>query len=148
MLTNPGTGFAKACLACLLLLFSACSTEPFQVYSAPRDQSIPLDPSDPRVGALRVAPPVKMRGTEPVVGKPLGLGLFDYDDRPLKYGLCYSSQLNTPAQLVAQAQALCPQDGKVTLIEQDFFLNGCSLFQPHRATFLCTPGPAPEPKYK
>lgn len=148
MLTSPMRGISKACLAGLLLWLSACATEPFQVYAAPPDPDNPLGPSDPGYGAKRLAPPVKVRGAEPVVGKPHGLGLYDYDDRPLEYGLCYSSQLNTPAQLLGRARELCPQGGEVTLVSQDAFFNNCSLFQPHRATFLCIPGPAPEQKYK
>ena len=50
--------------------------------------------------------------------------------------------------MLAQAAALCPEGGPVTLIEEDVFFNGCAIFQPHRATFRCIPGPAPESKYK
>ncbi len=130
-------------LAVTTLLLAACSTEPFQV--------VPPTPENPQPGVVLVQPPTKVTALPAVFVKPVrsdGLGPFDYDPRPRILSLCYSSQLNTPRQVLLRAGKLCPQDGKVALIDQDVFFNGCSIFQPQRATFRCIPGPAPEPKYK
>ena len=122
------------------LSLAGCSTEPFQV-SPPEQQ-----PGTERL--VVIPPPSKVTTVFGAPDRPEGYGPFDYDPRPRILSLCYSSQLNTPRQLVQEAAGLCPQGGEVTLIAEDTFFNGCSIFQPHRATFRCVPGPAPEPKYK
>jgi hypothetical protein len=126
----------------LLLGLSAlagCSNEPFVV--APPT-------AKPGDIAIAVPPRPSVFDTFPEPSPGPGLGPFDYDPRPRRIALCYSSQLNTPAQVIARARELCPQHGKIALEGQDVFLNDCSLFQPYRVTFRCTPGPAPEAKYK
>ena len=124
----------------LAVLLAACSTAPFQVQ--------PPSPEVPQPDDVLIQPPNKVTTSFGKPSRAPGLGPFDYDPRPRIFSFCYSSQLNTPREVVAQAAGLCPQGGPVTLIEQDVFFNGCSIFQPHRATFRCIPGPAPEPKYK
>ena len=135
---STASTFAGYALASVLL--AACSTDPFQVPPPTFDPPLP--------GVVMVQPPSKVTTTYAKPGLPLNLGRFDYDPRPRILSFCYSSQLNTPREVVAQAAELCPEGGPVTLIEEDVFFNGCSIFQPHRATFRCIPGPAPEPKYK
>jgi len=123
-----------------LLAGAGCASEPFVVQppaAKPGDTAIDV-PGRPRVGDSFPEPP----------GGSGGRGPFDYDPRPRRIALCYSSQLNTPAQVLQRARELCPQNGQITLEGQDVFLNDCSLFQPHRVTFRCAPGPAPESQYK
>ena len=111
--------------AALLLAASACSPRPFEV-EAPRDSTEGLE-IDQEARAKR--------------------GPHDYDPDPRPISLCYSSQLNTPRQVLERVRTLCPNNGKVELIEEDFLLNQCGLFQPMRATFICTPGPQPPSPY-
>lgn len=57
--------------------------------------------------------------------------------------ICYSNLINSPQEVLAEAQYQC-QDGRVTLREHDVVWTPCSLLQPVRATFVCTPDPAPK----
>ena len=54
------------------------------------------------------------------------------------FSLCYSKYVNTPEDLLNEAQYVC-EDGQVTYLESDTFWTSCSLQQPVRASFLCTP---------
>ncbi len=54
--------------------------------------------------------------------------------------LCYNSSLNTPEELVSEAELICG-GGQVKFLESDIFWTPCSLQQPVRATFICTPAP-------
>ncbi|MGF1610718.1 MAG: hypothetical protein ACFCUQ_15050 [Kiloniellales bacterium] len=75
------------------------------------------------------------------------LGPHDYDPSPLPLSLCYSSQFNTREQVVARARELCPNNGEIRYYDEDALLNDCSLFQPVRVTFICSPGPPPPSPY-
>ena len=52
--------------------------------------------------------------------------------------LCYSRALNTPEELMSEARFKCGS-GQVKFLESDIFWTPCSLQQPARATFICTP---------
>ena len=54
--------------------------------------------------------------------------------------LCYSRSLDTPEELKAEAQLICA-NGEVEFLGSDTFWTPCSLAQPARATFVCTPAP-------
>ncbi len=54
--------------------------------------------------------------------------------------LCYSQSFNTPEALMAEASLICGS-GQVKFLESDIFWTPCSLQQPARATFICTPAP-------
>ncbi len=54
--------------------------------------------------------------------------------------LCYSRALNTPEELTSEAKLICG-NGQVKFLETDIFWTPCSLQQPARATFICTPAP-------
>jgi len=75
------------------------------------------------------------------------LGPHDYDPRPRPIALCYSSQLNSKEQVMVRARELCPNGGQLRFYDEDALFNDCSLFQPYRVTFICTPGPAPPSPY-
>ena len=51
---------------------------------------------------------------------------------------CYNQAFNSPKELMDEARLLCA-DGKVTFYDTDILWTPCSLLQPSRATFLCTP---------
>lgn len=74
-------------------------------------------------------------------------GPHDYDPRPRPISLCYSSQFNTREQVVARARELCPNNGPIRIFDEDAVFNDCSLFQPVRVTFICTPGAPPPSPY-
>lgn len=112
--------------ALAMALVAACSTEPFEV-PPPKDV----------VAALPPGPELSGR-----------LGPFDYDPRPRALSVCYSDLLNEPRQVMQLAQELCPNEGLIERVDEDFFWNACALFQPVRATFLCTPGRPPPPKFQ
>lgn len=57
---------------------------------------------------------------------------------PKALSFCYSEALNTPEELMNEARLLCP-NGKLTLHGTDIVWTPCSLLQPSRATFFCTP---------
>ena len=79
---------------------------------------------------------------------PGPLGPFDYDPRPRAIALCYGSWLNNPEEVMAAAQELCPNEGRLERVHEDFFWNTCALFQPVRVSFVCTPGPPEPSKYQ
>lgn len=54
--------------------------------------------------------------------------------------LCYSRRINTPEALMSEAKLICGS-GQVKFLESDIFWTPCSLQQPARATFICTPAP-------
>jgi hypothetical protein len=56
---------------------------------------------------------------------------------------CYGSPPDAPGELVSEAQAVC-KGGTVDFVGQDTYLAECPLFQPHRVTFMCYPGPEEE----
>ncbi len=110
----------------LLLALAACSSAPFQV--KPSDDAVGMVPGVPALAGV--------------------LGPFDYDPRPRAMALCYSGLLNRPAEVMELAGELCPYGGEVERVDDDFFWNGCALFQPQRASFVCSPGPAPASRYR
>ena len=105
----------------LTLLLAACGNRPFQVA--------------PSGDASEALPPA---AKERIV-----LGPFDFDPRPRAYGVCYGSLFNKPQQVMGVAQDLCPNEGRIERVDEDAFWNGCGLFQPIRASFICFPGPEP-----
>ena len=104
-----------------LIGLAACSTAPYDV-GAP--------------GWVEIAPSAE---SEPVVAR----SRFDFDPTPRSFGLCYSELMNSPAELLATAREVCPY-GHIESRDEDLFWNGCALFQPRRATFVCYPAPEPE----
>ncbi len=54
--------------------------------------------------------------------------------------LCYSRAFNTPEELMSEAGLICGS-GQAKFLESDIFWTPCSLQQPTRATFICTPAP-------
>lgn len=60
---------------------------------------------------------------------------------PKALSFCYSESINTPRQLLEEARLNC-EGGTVTLHERDIFWTSCSVLQPRRATFICTPAQA------
>lgn len=57
---------------------------------------------------------------------------------PRVLSLCYSEAFNTPKEVLAEARLLCPK-GKVSYHGTDVLWTPCSLLQPSRASFICTP---------
>ncbi len=119
---DPGPLAALA----LSLALAGCSTAPFQI--TPSDDAVRMVPAVPALAGV--------------------LGPFDYDPRPRAVALCYGSFFNRPQEVVARAGELCPYGGEVERVDEDFFWNGCALVQPQRASFVCTPGPAPASRYR
>ena len=109
----------------LPVLVAACEFRPFEIDSSRR--------ASRSAAALQVS-------TEP-------LGPFGHNPNPRPIAVCYSSQFNTREEVVQRARELCPNEGAIGFFEEDAFFNGCSLFQPFRVTFICTPGPAPASPY-
>ena len=72
---------------------------------------------------------------------------YEYNPDPRPISLCYSSQLNTPQEVIERARALCPNQGRIRFHSEDAVFNGCALFQPYRVTFICTPGQPPPSPY-
>ena len=58
--------------------------------------------------------------------------------RPRAIGVCYSSAVNEPAAIEAEALYLC-DGGRVVQQDEDVFWNGCSLTQPRRISYICYP---------
>lgn len=110
----------------LSLALAACSSTPFEV--PPSDDAQRLVPGVPALAGV--------------------LGPFDYDPRPRAIALCYGSFFNRPTEVMALAGELCPYGGEIERVDDDFFWNGCALLQPQRASFICTPGPAPPSRYR
>ena len=52
---------------------------------------------------------------------------------------CYSEMLNTPQDLMDEARLACGT-GNAVFHDIDVLWTPCSLLQPRRATFYCTPG--------
>ncbi len=111
-----------AILAGLALIgLAACSTDPYQVRAQTGTAIAPLAEGAPVVARDR----------------------FDFDPTPWAFGLCYAELMNGPAELLAAAREVCPY-GHIESRDEDVFWNGCALFQPRRATFVCYPAPAPD----
>ncbi len=129
MARNPGQRTkapAHVLLAALLLVGLSACAEPFEVAPSREGQR-----------AVPPAPPL-----------PGPLGPFDYDPSPRAIALCYGNLVNNPEQVMAAAQELCPNEGRLQRVHEDFYWNPCALFQPVRVSFVCTPGPAPPPKFQ
>ncbi len=108
--------------AAISVLLAGCANQPF-----------PVAPSSDARAAL-----------PPEASQKIVLGPFDYDPRPRAVAVCYGSFFNRPKQVMAEAQRLCPNGGRLERVNQDAFWNGCALMQPIRASFVCFPGPEPE----
>jgi hypothetical protein len=117
---------SRVLLAALLLTGLAACAQPFEVPPSPQGRRA-VPPSPPLPGPL---------------------GPFDYDPRPRAVALCYGSWLNSPEEVMAAAQELCPNNGRLERVHEDFLWNTCALFQPVRASFVCTPGPPEPSKYQ
>ena len=50
---------------------------------------------------------------------------------------CYGTRMNDPEEIKAAAEENC--DGRLVLVEQNYFLNDCPLLQNTRATYQCQP---------
>ncbi len=59
-------------------------------------------------------------------------------DVPHAIALCYSDMINTPQDLRDEARLICG-NGSLRYLGTDTFWTSCSVLQPARATFLCTP---------
>jgi hypothetical protein len=117
--------FGPGCLVMpfiLAALLAGCSPRPFVVES-----------------------PLALKEARSTLPKPEGP--HDYDPRPRPLSLCYSSQLNSKEQVMVRARELCPNNGRLRYYDEDTLLNDCSLFQPNRVTFICTPGAPPPSPY-
>jgi len=110
----------------LSLALTACTSAPFEV--PPSGDAELMVPDVPALAGV--------------------FGPFDYDPRPRALALCYSSLFNRPTEVMEAAGELCPYGGEVERVDNDFFWNGCALFQAQRASFICTPGPAPPSRYR
>ena len=63
---------------------------------------------------------------------------------PWALSLCYSEAFNTPKEVMAEARLLCP-NGELSHHDTDVLWTPCSLLQPVRASFICTPRQAAGP---
>lgn len=115
----------KTGILLLLCVLAACSSRPFEVDGSGRANRLAAQ------GSI----------TEET------LKAYEHDPNPRAVALCYSSQLNTQQEVLERARDLCPNGGAISFFEEDAFFNQCSLFQPFRVTFICTPGPAPKSPY-
>ena len=122
-MVHPRRALLFAVMAAAL---AACSSRPFVV--------------DP--------PSEAMKAVEPYLSDASERGPFDYNPDPRPIALCYSTQLNTLDEVMERARTLCPNDGRLVYFSEDSIVNGCALLQPHRVTFLCTPGPQPPSPYE
>ena len=100
----------------VLAALAACSTEPFGV-------------APPRSLARALAREAELAGD---TGKVT----------PWPFGLCYGGALNSQEEVMARAREICPK-GQIESKGEDTFWNGCALFQPRRAIFLCYPPALP-----
>lgn len=97
---------------------------------------------------FEVPPPSDVKGAINIDEEAAALrGPRDYNPDPRPISLCYSSQLNTPEEVMARAQELCPNQGELRYFSEDAIFNDCALLQPQRVTFICTPGPPPPSPY-
>lgn len=112
----------------LAVLLAACSPRPFAIQP----------PEDAREGL-----PVQADAQEAAQA----LRPHDYDPNPRPISFCYSSQMNTPEEVMARAKEFCPNNGTLQFKDEDFLFNGCALLQPYRVTFICTPGARPDTPY-
>ena len=110
----------------LLLALGACTAGPYPI-TPPADVARAVTANAPKI--------------EP-------LGPFDYDPRPIALAICYNNAVDEPAEVIAAAAERCPNEGQLTRVDGDWFWNGCSMSQPSRATFVCTPGPPPPGQYQ
>ena len=124
LLESPA-GARLAISLTLVALLTACSSRPF-VVQPPEDVGDNLS-------------------AQPATEEPVSV--HDYDPNPRPLSFCYSSQMNTPEEVMARAREQCPNNGTLQFAEEDFLFNGCALFQPYRVTFICTPGPRPDTPY-
>ncbi len=91
-------------LTTLTLAGLAGCAEPFQ--TAPSRQS-----------RAAVPPPPQLPGP---------LGPFDYNPSPRAIALCYSNILNSPEEVMAAAQELCPNEGRLQRVHEDVVWNPCA----------------------
>ncbi len=68
--------------------------------------------------------------------------------RPRAISICYNGLFDEPAEVMALAGELCPNQGRVERVVGDVLWNNCALLQPARASFLCTPGTPPPSKFQ
>jgi hypothetical protein len=115
--------FRLAILAAALgLTLAACTGRPFEVAPAEAVQS-----------SLDAELPPSEEGDEEAAAED--------ETRPRVISLCYGAGLNSDEEVLEEARYLC-RDGTVEPRgEEDFFWNGCALFQPFRASFICTSAP-------
>ncbi len=112
-----GMNARRVVVACVLAAaLAACSARPFPV-SAPDSLTRALEPE--REAAAEAERPA-----------------------PRIVSICYSDLLNSPEEVLEEARYEC-RDGEVAFHDADSFWTPCSLLQPVRANFLCTPRPEP-----
>jgi hypothetical protein len=114
-----GSATGAAILALAALVLAGCVSIPYEV----------------------AAPKSVQRQLERELGDPpADLSETEASPRKRAISLCYGRGLNTPEELKAEAQLICA-NGEVEYIGSDTFWTPCSLAQPVRATFMCTPAP-------
>ena len=121
-LAGPRLAVLSVCL-----LLGACSARPF-VVEQPSEAWALLQAERPTAVAER--------------------DVYEYNPDPRPISLCYSSQLNNQREVMDRARSLCPYNGRLVFHSEDSLVNGCSLLQPNRVTFICTPGPQPPSPYE
>ncbi len=85
------------------------------------------------------APIAVQRQLERELGEPApGLSEQEKPSPNRAISLCYSRTFNTPEEVLSEAKLMCGT-GQVKLVGTDIFWTPCSLQQPARATFICTP---------
>lgn len=110
----------------LLMMLAGCGAQPYEI--VPSDTAESMLPAEAKADML--------------------LGPFDYDPRPRAIAVCYGAFFNRPEEVTATVQSLCPNEGRIERVAQDAFWNGCALFQPMRASYICFPGLEPPSPYR
>jgi hypothetical protein len=67
-------------------------------------------------------------------------------DTRIRVAVCYNGLESSADKLQELAQVQCFGDAKAERIDTDYRLDTCPLSAPGRATFVCTPQPAPGKK--
>ena len=98
----------------LLTLAAACSTAPYPI-------------------GVQKQPPWQFESVAdlPAADPP-------FSDRARRLGVCYGWPLNDEQEVLALVQERCSAD-RLVVERRDAFWNGCGLFQPMRAIYICDP---------
>ena len=100
--------------AALLALAAACSSDPYTI------------------GTTR-QPPWRFESVDalPAADPP-------FSSRSRRIAVCYGRPLNDEQDVLAVVEERC-KTGRLVVERRDAFWNGCGLFQPMRATYICDP---------